>query len=100
MTVGNINILLDVILIAASIWMVLTVRGIGGAVGKTLTYIVIGTVILGIAHLLATLTGSFFVLNAGTPDEIKYGSTVHRVVVLVGFLVLVIGFRQLQAMKR
>lgn len=100
MSVGNLNILLDVILIAASIWMVVTVRGIGGAVGKTLTYIVIGTVILGIAHLLASLTGSMFVLNEGTPDEIKYGSTVHRVVVLIGFFVLVWGFRQLQAMKR
>lgn len=97
MPVGTVNILLDIILIAASIWMVLTVRGIGGAVGKTLTYIVIGTVILGIAHLQATLTGNMGVFEF---DGVNYNGTVHRVVVLVGFIVLVVGFRQLQAMKR
>ncbi len=85
------NIILDVILIVAAIWMVLTVRGIGGVVGKTLTYIVIGAVILGLAHFQATLTGDLFGSLNGT---------VHRVVVLVGFLVLVLGFRQLQSMKR
>lgn len=91
------NIALDVILILAAIWMVLTVRGIGGAVGRTLTFIVIGTVILGVAHLQSTITGrmGLFVF-----DGVDYDSTVHRFVVLLGFLVLVFGFRQLQSMKR
>lgn len=97
MTIGNLNILLDIILIAASVWMVMTVRGIGGAVGKTLTYIVIGTVILGVAHLLATITGR---LGIFVFDGVNWEPTIHRIVVLVGFLVLVLGFRQLQAMKR
>jgi len=91
------NIILDIILIVASIWMVLEVRGVGGAVGRTLTYIVIGTVILGVAHLQATITGEFGIFEIG---GVNYNGTVHRAVVLVGFLVLVIGFRQLQAMKR
>ncbi len=47
MDVGTLNIILDVVLIVASLWMVMTVRGVGGAVGRTLTFIVIGTVILG-----------------------------------------------------
>ncbi len=84
------NIVLDIILIVASIWMVVTVRGIGGVMGKTLTYIVVGTVILGIAHLVATLTGTLFG---------AWNGTIHRAFVLVGFVVLVFGFRQLQAMK-
>ena len=96
-TVDMMNIGLDIILIVASIWMVMEVRGIGGAVGKTLTYIVIGTVILGVAHLQATITGEMGIFNI---DGTNYNGTVHRVVVLVGFLVLVVGFRQLQAMKR
>lgn len=96
-TTSNMNIALDIILIVASIWMVMTVRGIGGAVGKTLTYIVIGTVIMGFAHLQATITGNMdlFVIN-----EVNYNGTIHRVVVLIGFLVLAYGFQQLQAMKR
>jgi len=96
-TVSNLNIALDIILIVASVWMVLTVRGVGGVVGKTLTYIVIGTVILGVAHLQATLTGRMGIF---TIDGVDYNGTVHRIVVLLGFLVLVFGFRQLQAMKR
>lgn len=97
MSVSLFNIILDVILIVASVWMVLTVRGIGGAVGRTLTYIVIGTVILGVAHLQATLTGRWGLFSF---DGVDYNGTVHRIVVLIGFIVLVVGFRQLQAMKR
>lgn len=97
MDVGTINIVLDVILIVASLWMVMTVRGVGGAVGRTLTFIVIGTVILGVAHLQATITGNMGIF---TFDGVDYNSTVHRIVVLLGFLVLVFGFRELQAMKR
>ncbi len=96
-TVDILNIILDVVLILASIWMVMTVRGVGGVVGKTLNYIVIGTVILGVAHLQATITGN---LDLFTFDGTDYNGTVHRIVVLLGFFVLVIGFRQLQAMKR
>ena len=71
--------------------MVYSVRGVGGVVGKTLSWIVVGTVILGVAHLLATLTGSLFA---------PWGGSVHRVVVLVGFLLVVMGFRQISVMKR
>lgn len=84
------NIVLDVILIVASLWMVSTIRGVGGIVGRTLTYIVIGAVILGVAHLQATITADFF----GTLN-----GTIHRVVVLVGFIFVAFGFRQLQQMK-
>jgi len=89
-TVMIMNVVLDVILILASIWMVFAIRGIGGIVGQTLTYIVIGAVILGVAHLLATFTGALFA---------PYGGTVHRVVVLVGFIFLAWGFRQLAKMR-
>lgn len=91
---GTLNLILDVVLVLASIWMVFTIRGLGGVVGRTLTFIVIGTVILGAAHLQATLTNDLFLIN-GT----DYDQTVHRVVVLVGFIFLVVGFRQLRAIK-
>lgn len=97
MDVGTLNIILDVVLIVASLWMVMTVRGVGGAVGRTLTFIVVGTVILGVAHLQATITGN---LDMFVFDGVDYNGTVHRIVVLLGFIVLVFGFRELQAMKR
>lgn len=85
------NIVLDVILILASLWMVQSVRGIGGVMGRTLTFIVIGAVILGMAHLVASVQG-----NAFAP----WDGTIHRVIVLLGFVFLVVGFRQLNVMKR
>lgn len=94
MEYGTLNVILDFVLVAASIWMVFVVRGIGGLVGRTLTFVVIGTVILGAAHLIATFGTSVLGLDGGLNNFI------HRIVVLLGFLFLVFGFRQISAMKR
>jgi hypothetical protein len=90
-TVDIANIALDIILILASLWMVQSVRGIGGVMGRTLTFIVIGAIILGMAHLIASVQGNSFA---------PWDGTIHRAIVLLGFVFLVIGFRQLNVMKR
>ena len=90
---STVNWILDIVLVVAAVWMVFTVRGIGGIVGRTLTFIVIGAVITGIAHLAATLMGPMF-------SDGATANMVHRVIVLVGFVFLVLGFQQLRAMKR
>lgn len=92
MDYGTVNVILDIILVVASLWMLMTIRGIGGIMGKTLTFIVIGAVILGAAHLMATLTGP--IVNDGALNNV-----IHRIVVLIGFVFLAFGFRQLRAMK-
>lgn len=86
------NFIMDFVLVAAAIWMVLVVRGVGGVMGRTLTLIVIGAIILGFAHLIATLMAPVF-------NDAVLNNFVHRVIVLVGFLLLVAGFRQVSAMK-
>jgi hypothetical protein len=93
-TMGTVNVVLDFVLVAASIWMIIAARGVGGLVGRTLTFMVIGAIILGIAHLLATVGTSVFQLN-GTLNNM-----IHRVIVLVGFVFLIIGFRQVGELKR
>lgn len=95
MGVSTINLILDFVLVIASIWMVITVRGIGGIVGRSLTLIVAGAIVLGIAHLVATFAG---------PDNLKLfdgptNNLVHRLIVLGGFVLLVFGFRQIRVMK-
>jgi hypothetical protein len=89
-----INFVLDIILIAASAWTVATVRGMGGVIGRGLNLITIGIVILGIAHLLST-TMKYFQLIDATNESI-----VHRVIVLLGFVVLVLGFRQINKINK
>jgi hypothetical protein len=89
-----INFILDIILIAASAWTVVTVRGMGGVIGRGLNLITIGIVILGMAHLLSTAMKYLQLI-----DPVNE-SIVHRVIVLVGFVVLVLGFRKINTINR
>lgn len=93
MPTGTFNIILDFILIAASVWMVFAVRGLGGLVGRSLTMIVLGAVVLGIAHLVATLTGRYL------PWDSTFNGFVHRLVVLVGFVLVTLGFLRIRELK-
>ena len=94
-SLSTINVIMDIILVLASLWMVFVVRGIGGIVGSSLTLIVTGAIILGFAHLITTL-GSAQFLNLFDPTLNDF---IHRVVVLIGFVVLVFGFRRIRGMK-
>ncbi len=95
MDLSTINLILDFVLVVASIWMVITVRGIGGIVGRSLNLIVAGAIVLGIAHLIATFAGpgQLAIFDGATNNFI------HRLIVLIGFVLLVFGFRQIRAIK-
>jgi hypothetical protein len=88
------NYVLDVILIAASIWMLVSVRGIGGIMGRTLNLIIAGAIILGVAHLLASLGTVILHLDGAMNNFI------HRLIVLLGFVLVALGFRQAQQLTR
>jgi hypothetical protein len=92
-----INISLDVVLVAVSIWMVLVVRnsGLGGVVGSTLTFITTGAIILGGAHLLETLLYNVLGLK-----DVALGEFLHRIIVLGGFLFLTFGIQGLGVLRR
>jgi hypothetical protein len=89
------NLVLDFVLIAAAVWMIVTVRGLGGVIGKGLNLITIGALILGMAHLISTGLRAFI-----TFPDLTVESFIHRLIVLVGFIVLVVGFRQIETIKR
>ncbi len=93
-TLSTVNIILDFVLVLAAIWMIIAVRGVGGIVGKTLNFIVLGAIILGLAHLLATATMRFLGWDA------TFNNFIHRLVVLAGFVFLVLGFRQIAEIKK
>jgi hypothetical protein len=93
-TINIINVVLDFVLVAASVWMILAARGVGGIFGKTMNLIVIGAIVLGVAHLLATIGTSVLQIPGG-PNQL-----IHRLIVLAGFVFLVFGFRQLAEIKR
>lgn len=91
MSAKTLSVILDVILVLAAVWMIVSVRGLGGIVGRTVGFIVVGALITGLAHLFATVSAGWF-------DA--YDGVIHRIVVLIGFMFLVVGFRELQTMKR
>ncbi len=89
-----VNLILDLSLVGASIWMVFVVRGTGGIVGKTLTIITVGAVILGLAHITET---SVAYLVPGMSVDV--GEFIHRIMVFTGFVMLVLGFRQMRELN-
>lgn len=85
------NTFMDVVLLLVSFWMALTARkmNMGGAVGKTISLVVYGAVVLGLAHLTETLVSTLFDI----PNEVN--EMIHRVIVLIGFVLLTVGLRSL-----
>jgi hypothetical protein len=94
MDYGTFNLVMDFVLVAASIWMVVEARGIGGIVGTSINRIVIGAIILGFAHLIATFGSSVLMLEG------PLNNFIHRLIVLAGFVLLVAGFRKISEIKR
>ena len=93
----TVNFIFDVVLVLAAIWMVIVVRGLGGIIGRGLNWITIGALILGIAHLLDTILR---LPALGLGWDATTFSFVHRIVVLAGFLILIVGFQQIQSIKK
>ena len=94
-SLSTINVVMDIILVLASLWMVWVVRGIGGIVGRSLTLVVFGAIVLGFAHLIATFGSAQFLNIFDAPTN----NFVHRIIVLLGFILLVFGFRRIRVMK-
>lgn len=84
---------LDIVLVAVALWSILVARGIGGIMGGAFTWIVAGVVLLGIAHLVETIT--FEIMHWST-DAVEL---VHRLIVMLGFVFLTVGFLRIQSLK-
>ncbi len=82
-----INLILDFVLILMSIWMLTIVTGYGGSIGQAFTVIGWGAFILGIAHLVETITFEVFGFSQFAVE------LSHRLIVIAGFALVVIGFQ-------
>jgi hypothetical protein len=94
---GIVNIGFDVVLIGVAIWMIMVVKnsGLGGVMGNTLNLITIGAIILGVAHLLETVTFELIKF-----DDVAVYETIHRIIVLTGFVFLILGIQGLGKLRR
>lgn len=85
-----INHALDFLLVAAAIWMAVTVAKLrlGGALSSSVNRVVIGAIILGVAHMVETLS-----LQYGMEEHLN--ELIHRGIILLGFLALIMGIQSL-----
>jgi hypothetical protein len=86
-----INTMMDFVLLIVSFWMAFSAKkmNMGGAVGKTISLVVYGAVVLGLAHLTETILSGFF----NVPNDAN--ELIHRGIVLFGFILLTVGLRSL-----
>ncbi|MBI5304493.1 MAG: hypothetical protein HY868_20335 [Chloroflexi bacterium] len=77
---------LDVLLVAAAIMAYLTRPRIGGELARGLGILLVGVMILGLAHLLESIL--FVVINVG----LYVNEVVHRLFVGFGFVWVIVGF--------
>lgn len=84
------SLAMDVTLVAVSIWMASNAAKLklGGAMGETVSSVVWGAIVLGLAHIVETgLT------KMGVEGDLN--EVIHRVIILLGFILLARGIRAL-----
>ena len=95
MSIVNINLILDIIITALSVWIaVVAVKGIGGLIGSAINTIGVAILILCIAFISKALLFRLTGLDASTQELI------HRCIVLSGFLFMGYGFQKIQNITR
>jgi len=85
-----ISLTLDVLLIAAAVIAYLARPRIGGALAKGLRILLVGVMILGLAHFVETIL--FAVLQLSQ----EANEVIHRLLVGVGFIFVIWGFLKMR----
>ncbi len=83
----NINLILDLLLLAMAAWMTSIVTGYGGFIGKAFNLIGWGVIVLGVAHLAET------VMFRALGVDIEAVEFFHRLIILIGFVLIIKGFK-------
>jgi len=85
-----VSLALDVLLIVAAVIAYLARPQIGGALAKGLRILLIGVMVLGLAHLIETIM--FVVLQIN--DDLN--EVIHRLLVAAGFIFVIWGFTKMR----
>lgn len=83
------NFGLDLIIVLLSLWVLRILIGYGGLLGRALNLIGVGTVIIGGAQLIETVSSTL--LNFDVPTV----ELVHRLLLVLGFVFIFIGYRNM-----
>jgi len=84
------SLILDVLLVVAAVIAYLARPQIGGTLAKGLRILLIGVMVLGLAHLIETIL--FAVLQVGQDAN----EVIHRLLVGTGFVFVIWGFMKMR----
>ena len=90
----NLTILFDVLIALLSLWVLSKLIGYGGSIGKSLSQVGYGIVIIGFSQVVETL-GLIFIDSNVFDIHI-----VHRSILATGFFLVAWGFKNLMEKKR
>lgn len=90
----NITILFDLLIALLSIWVLLKLIGYGGIIGKSLSQVGYGIVIIGLSQFVETFGLIFFNTSIITIE------IVHRFILTIGFICIALGFRNLMEKRQ
>jgi len=85
-----VSLVLDLLLIAAAVIAYLARPRIGGALAKGLRILLVGVMLLGLAHFIETLLFAILQLSH------EANEVIHRVLVGVGFVLVIWGFLKMR----
>ena len=95
MSIININLILDIIITALSVWIaIVALKGIGGLIGSAINSIGAAILIICIAFISKALLYRLTDLDLATQELF------HRSIVLLGFMLMGYGFQKIQNITR
>ena len=85
------SFIIDIILVIGGVLAMFYAWQVGGSIGHgSMKFMAVGFLILGIAHFLETLTLQIF-----TQINEEQGEVIHRIIVVFGFALVIIGYQRL-----
>ena len=95
MSIEHVNLGLDIAITALSIWIaIVALKGFGGLIGSAINTVGVATLIICIAFISKAILYRLTNLDLSTQEFI------HRVAVLVGFIIMAYGFQKIQNITR
>jgi len=88
------TVLFDLLLALLSIWVLFKLIGYGGLVGRSLSQVGYGIIIIGFSQILETIWVIF--INTNLFDIEIF----HRLILVIGFFLVALGFKNLMEKKQ
>ena len=89
----NITLFFDLLITILSIWALLKLTSYGGIIGRYLSMVGYGLIIIGLSQIFETISLNFINANVSLVEII------HRIILLLGLVLVAWGFKKLLIQK-